>query len=180
MRTSQVKPPDPDPDRAVTALYDRYYRPLVRLAALLVPDLATAEAIVQDSFAAVHRAWPGLPDHPRDEEALCFLHRAVVHRARSAPRYAPGLPGADRAAPGRPGPRTAAATGLDRHVIVSALRALPACQREVLVLRYFAGLSEGQIAKATGVTEAVVASRTARAITALRGELPAAGPDYPS
>jgi hypothetical protein len=54
---SQIPHPraDEDADQAVADLYQTHYRPLVRLAALLVSDLATAEEIVQDSFAAGQR-----------------------------------------------------------------------------------------------------------------------------
>src|SRR5947199_8588970 len=55
-------------DRAVTELYSLHYRALVRLAALLVRDTPTAEALVQDSFVALHGggqrrrvAGPGAP-----------------------------------------------------------------------------------------------------------------------
>ena len=50
-------PADWDADRAVTALYSTHYRSLVRLAALLVRDVATAEEVVQDSFVAMHGGW---------------------------------------------------------------------------------------------------------------------------
>ncbi len=50
-----------DACEAVTTLYQMHYRSLVRLAALLVSDLATAEDIVQDSFAAVHGTWQAPP-----------------------------------------------------------------------------------------------------------------------
>ena len=50
-------PADWDADRAVTALYGEHYRSLVRLAALLVRDIATAEEVVQDSFIAMHASW---------------------------------------------------------------------------------------------------------------------------
>ena len=46
-----------DTDREVTAIYLAHYRELVRMAALLIQDLAAAEEIVQDSFVAVHAAW---------------------------------------------------------------------------------------------------------------------------
>jgi DNA-directed RNA polymerase specialized sigma24 family protein len=73
-----------DADRAVTAMYGTQYRRLVRLAVLLVGDLRTAEEVVQDSFAAMHRAWRRLRNQ---DAALSFLHRSVVARSRSA---APG------------------------------------------------------------------------------------------
>src|ERR1700733_15980235 len=73
----------PDADRAVTALYLTHYRPLVRVAALLVQDLPRAEEIVQDSFVAVHAAWRRLPDA---DHALTYLRRSVVDRSRAALR----------------------------------------------------------------------------------------------
>jgi RNA polymerase sigma factor (sigma-70 family) len=58
---------------------------------------------------------------------------------------------------------------------VSALRALPARQRELLVLRYFADLPEAEIALVTGTRKAEVRSRAARAMSSLRARLPGAG-----
>ncbi|HEY7881671.1 MAG TPA: SigE family RNA polymerase sigma factor, partial [Streptosporangiaceae bacterium] len=46
-----------DADRAVTVLYAAHYRSLVRLSALLLRDVATAEEVVQDSFVAMHDGW---------------------------------------------------------------------------------------------------------------------------
>jgi DNA-directed RNA polymerase specialized sigma24 family protein len=67
----------------VSALYLTHYRSLVRLAALLVPDLASAEEIVQDSFAALHCAWLRMAE---THDALGYLRRSVVSRSRSEPR----------------------------------------------------------------------------------------------
>ena len=76
-----------DVSHAVTTLYQMHYRSLVRLAALLVSDLATAENIVQESFTALHGMRRTLPDA---DAGLCFLRRSVVRRSRSAPRLQPG------------------------------------------------------------------------------------------
>jgi DNA-directed RNA polymerase specialized sigma24 family protein len=76
-------------DRAVTELYAMQYRSLVRLAALLVRDVQTAEEVVQDSFAAMHRGWQQLRDA---DAALAFLRQAVVNRSRSVLRHRP-VPG---------------------------------------------------------------------------------------
>ena len=59
-----------DADRAVTAIYSEHYRSLVRLAAFLVRDNATAEEVVQDSFVAMHGAWRRLRD---TDKALSYL-----------------------------------------------------------------------------------------------------------
>jgi DNA-directed RNA polymerase specialized sigma24 family protein len=149
-------PPAPagtaDADRALTDLYQRHYRPLVRMAALLVPDLATAEDIVQDAFVAVYSAWPGHRDRPDAGAALSLLLRLVVERSRAVPL-------------GRR-PRDSG--------LMSALWALPVRQREVLVLRYVADLPENQVAAAAGLSEAAVRHHVALAFSALRGELPSA------
>jgi DNA-directed RNA polymerase specialized sigma24 family protein len=71
---------DQDADGAVTALYHMHYRPLVRLAALLVQDVDAAEGLVQDSFVAMHSVWRRLAD---SERALSYLYRAVVALSRT-------------------------------------------------------------------------------------------------
>jgi DNA-directed RNA polymerase specialized sigma24 family protein len=142
-----------DADRALTELYQLHYRPLVKMAALLVPDLATAEDIVQDAFAAVYSAWPGCRDRPDAGAALSLLLRLVVDRSRAVP---PGRRPAD--------------SGL-----VSALWALPARQREILVLQYVGDLPENQVAAVAGISEAAVRSQVALAFSALRAELPSVG-----
>lgn len=154
-RAGREPPAGPDAGHAMTALYQTHYRSLVQLAVLLVSDLATAEDIVQDSFAAMYDVWPALPDA---STALCHLRRSVVRRSRSAPPPPP----ADGSRPGLP-------------PVVSALRALPARQREVLVLRYFADLPEAEIAVVTGTRKAAVRSYAAQAMSSLRGAMPAAG-----
>ena len=168
-RPVRLQPTQPDANHAVTALYLAHYRPLVRLAALLVQDLTTAEEIVQDAFVAVHAAWRRLPDA---DHALPYLRRSVINRSRWALR--------DRAVADRLAPATSSATPggsreahieLERSAFVSALWTLPARQREVVVLRYFADLPETQIASATGISEATVGSHTAQALSTLRAEL---------
>src|ERR1700722_16770788 len=77
-------PADWDADRAVTELYSTHYRSLVRLAALLVRDIGTAEEVVQDSFVAMHGGWRRLRD---SEKALSYLRQSVVNRSRSVFRH---------------------------------------------------------------------------------------------
>jgi DNA-directed RNA polymerase specialized sigma24 family protein len=141
-----------DASHAVAALYQVHYPALVRLAALLIPDLATAEDIVQDAFAAVHGRWHVQPDA---DAALAYLRWSVVHRSRSV------LP------LGEP----AAGTGEPGSAVMSALRALSPRQREVVVLRYFADLSEAEIAAATGMSMAAVRDHAAQAMSSLQAEL---------
>src|SRR3954447_9621381 len=135
-----------DADEALVALYTAHYRSLVRIAALLLHDTAAAEDVVQDAFVAMHASWRRLRD---PEKALAYLRQAVVNRARSRLRH---LKVVDRKAPA-PIPDAASAeygalAWLDRAEVLACLRGLPQRQREVLLLRYYADLSEAQIADA--------------------------------
>ncbi|GAA4543097.1 SigE family RNA polymerase sigma factor [Amycolatopsis samaneae] len=58
-----------------------------------------------------------------------------------------------------------------------ALRALPPRQRAVMVLRYYDGLSESEIAAALGVTQGTVKSQASKAIASLRTKLTLTGLD---
>jgi len=136
-----------DVSGTVAALYAEHYRPLVRLAVLLVSDLAAAEEIVQEAFADLHGTWRTLPG---PDAGLRYLRRSLIRRSRAVT--------SQQADPG---------AGLLR-----ALRALPARQREVLVLRYFADLPEAEIAAVTGTRIAVVRTYAARGMSSLRAGLP--------
>ena len=148
-----------DAGHAVAALYRLHYPALVRLAAMLIPDLATAEDIVQDAFAAVHGRWHVQPD---TDAALAYLRWSVVHRSRSVPPL-----GGPAAGTGEPGSAVMSEPG---SAVMSALRALSARQREVVVLRYFADLPEAEIASATGMSIAAVRNHAAQAMSSLQAE----------
>ena len=151
-------------DQAAAQLYAIHYRPLVRLAALLMRDAATAEEVVQDAFAAVPGGWPRLRD---TDKALAYLRQAVVNRSRSVLRHRTGA----RDHPQQPLPDTPGAGPaglLDQPAARAALAGLPDRQREAIVLRYYAGLSEGEIAAAMGISRGAVNSHTARGLSALR------------
>ena len=160
---------DWDADRAVTALYRTHYRSLVRLATLLLRDVSTAEDVVQDSFVAMHNSWPRLRD---SDKALSYLRQSVVNRSRSMLRHRIVADrNAPTPAPNMPGGEQEDISELARPALVSALRTLPARQREALVLRYYGDLSEAQIAAIMGISTGAVRSHTARAMSSLLAEL---------
>jgi DNA-directed RNA polymerase specialized sigma24 family protein len=156
-------------DRTVAALYGQHYAALVRLASLLVGDAVTGEEIVQDSFVALYASRRRLGD---GDWALSYLRQSVLHRSRSAGR------GHTRAEPKAPGPGTEGPAGPWRRsaapggsAVMSALRALPARQREAVVMRYYAGLSEPRVAEVMGITRRAARQHTERGMVALRAML---------
>ena len=153
-------------DEAVTQLYTSHYRSLVRLAALLVRDEPTAEEVVQECFIAMHDGWHRLRDK---DKALGYLKRAVVNRCRSVLRHRSMMQrNAPKPAPDMPSAEQDAMSLLERSAVIAALKALPDRQRQALVLRYYADLSEAQIAKTMGISQGAVKSHTARGTAALR------------
>lgn len=145
-------------------LYATHRLSLVRLAILLVDDLASAEDVVQDAFAGF-AAGTRLRD---PEAALAYLRTSVVNRCRSAlrrRRTARGYVPPRETPPDEPGDRALLA---DEHrELLAALDQLAPRQREVLVLRYWSGLTEAQIATTLGISAGTVKSTASRAIDAL-------------
>jgi RNA polymerase sigma-70 factor (sigma-E family) len=156
-------------DDAVTELYTMHYRHLVRLAAMLVRDTPTAEEVVQDAFVAVHGSWDGLRDA---EKALAYLRQAVVNKSRSVLRHRQVVEkNLQTAPPDMPSAEHGAFALLERSAVIAALRKLPYRQREAVVLRYYADLSEAEIAATMGISRGAVKSHTARGMSALRTAL---------
>jgi len=157
-------------DDPVAAAHRDHYRSLVGLACVLVDDRATCEEIVQDAFVAVFRR----RDRVIDKSKLpAYLRSAVLNGARSHLRRRRVR---DRARPLRvvedaTSPEHAALAGDEHRVVVEALRALPARQRDALVLRYYLDLSEREIAETLGVSPGTVKTHIRRGLEALASTL---------
>ena len=79
----EVAPSAAESARLVTELFAEHHLGLVRLALLMVGDLATAEDVVQDAFEQLHRRWHGLRQH---SSALDYARSAVLNGCRSVLR----------------------------------------------------------------------------------------------
>jgi RNA polymerase sigma-70 factor (sigma-E family) len=152
-----------DAAHAVTALYREHALGLTRLAFLVLGDRHAAEDVVQDAFCGVYRAWDRLPAH---DNVLGYVRVSVLNGCRSALRRARRAP-QPAAVPDAVSAEADALAGEEQRAAVAAVRSLPARQREALVLRYFAGLTEAETAEAMRVSRGTVKSTTARALAAV-------------
>ncbi|GLX00693.1 SigE family RNA polymerase sigma factor [Microtetraspora sp. NBRC 16547] len=159
----------PPADATVAELFMAHRLGLVRFAFLLVGDQETAEDVVQDAFAAVHRRWRRLADHG---QLLPYLRTAVlngcrtVHRRRAIARRFRGDPEVPFWSA-----EASALLGEARREVFTAVRDLPRRQREAVVLRYYLDLSEAEMAVVMGVSRGTVKSTTSRALRALAAKL---------
>lgn len=106
------------------------------------------------------------------DKALAYLRRCVVNRSRSVlrRRAVTERHQGDRE-PVAPSAESLTLRRWEAQHILACLRRLPARQREALVLRYYADLSEAEIADAMRVSVGAVKAHTARGRARLRAML---------
>jgi RNA polymerase sigma-70 factor (sigma-E family) len=155
--------------RGVTELFRDRHAELVRLAVLLVGDRPTAEDVVQDVFARLCTR-SRLPD---GDAALGYVRAAVVNGCRSALRTRRAVfrrqarQQAQTVSRAQDSAEQEAILADDRRHVLAALATLPPRRREVLVLRYWLGLNESEIAAALGISRGTVKSTAARGLATL-------------
>ncbi|MFB9522795.1 SigE family RNA polymerase sigma factor [Streptomyces cremeus] len=150
----------------LTETYRAHYRSLLGLAALLLDDLASCEDVVQEAFIRVHSA-RGRVREP--EKTLAYLRQTVVNLSRSAlRRRILGLKLLSKPMPDMASAEEGAYVSLERDALIKAMRGLQRRQREVLSLRYFADMTEAQVADVLGISLGSVKAYGSRGIAALR------------
>ena len=158
---------------AFARIVERHQGAAFRLAWVLCGNAADAEEATQDAFVKAHAALgrfrAGAPLRP-------WLLTIAANEARNgaALRRREHLAlRAGRELPLAPAPSSEAlALTADRDAgLRAAIARLGGADREVLWLRYFAGLSEDEAAAALGCRRGTVKSRTSRALGRLRLEL---------
>lgn len=139
---------------------------LVRTAVLLTGDRADAEDLVQVCLVRLAGRWERVDDP--HAYARTVLARLAVDRWRRLRPASVAL--SERDAVG-----DATAASVARVALLGELRRLPARQRAVLVLRYYEGWSEAEIAVALGCSAGTVKTHAARGLARLRDRLGAEG-----
>jgi RNA polymerase sigma-70 factor, ECF subfamily len=142
---------------------DEGYVASFRTACLILGNRADAEEAVQDAFLRAWRFRDSLSSVPSIRP---WLYRVVVNSCYSKLRQE--IPHRDRRAGDEPlgalataetGPDTAAERTEVAETVLAALQRLPVSLRVPVVLRYYADLSERDIAQAIGRRQGTVKSR---------------------
>src|ERR1700735_1604373 len=180
-----IRSPGPRPERAgsdpaaqmtvnpaeyVTELFRAHHLELVRLAVLIVGDLATAEDVVQDAFEQLHRRWRTLR---KQSSALDYARSAVLNGSRSVLRRRSVARRREAQIVASQGPDADAALVCEQRTeLIEAFRALPRRQREVLALRYYVDMSVADAAATLHISEGAVRPTASRGLDALARILP--------
>jgi RNA polymerase sigma factor (sigma-70 family) len=157
---------------AFTVLVERHRHVALRVAYAITPT--DAEDAVQEAFVKAYQALPrfrsGAPFRP-------WVLRIVTNEARNQGRRGArqarlAVREAGRAAGWTATPEEAAVGEDVRRRLAEAVSALPDRDREVIALRWFAGLTEAEMAVALDCRPGTVKSRLSRALDRLRTTLP--------
>jgi RNA polymerase sigma-70 factor (ECF subfamily) len=162
-------------EEALTQLYERYHRLVFSLALAIVDDRATAEEITVDVFARVwQKADTYRADQARVSTWLTHIarHHAIdVLRHRAARPDHQALHWEEISSDGKSfeaDPQESAELSLRRKRVHAALAQLPADQKQAMLLAYFGGYTQRQIAEALGQPLGTVKTRLRLAMQKLR------------
>ncbi len=162
-------------EAALEAVYQRYGTSCYRLARRLIDDAQLAEDVVQQVFLAL---WQNKTYDPSRGAVSTWLLSITHHKAVDLLRRDKGRRqrlGDEQelleVAAAGPGPAEAAWARMRAERTRDALRELPVEQREVLLLAYYGGYTQSEIADLTGLPLGTVKSRTFQAMQRLRRTL---------
>jgi RNA polymerase sigma-70 factor (sigma-E family) len=154
-------------EEAFTAFVGATGDRMLRLAILLTGDVAAGQDLLQSVYEDVYKRWRrhGRPDSPDS-----YLRTALSRAAGRARRWKASRPETLMEQPPDVASYEIGADLLLREHLLPALRRLPARQRQVVVLRYFADLTEAETAAAIGCAVGTVKAQAFRALNRLRDD----------
>lgn len=160
---------------ALEALYSRYSTSVYSLAMFMLKQQALAEEVTQDIFLNI---WQKAASYNADRGELrtwimSVAHHKVIDVIRSRRRtLAMTDPGGYETLEYLPAAQISTEEeverNLDRERIMKALETLPEAQREVILLAYFEGFSQSEIAEKLSQPLGTVKTRVRLAMQKLR------------
>ncbi len=139
------------------ALYERYHSSMVALAYSMLADRDLAEDAAQEVFAIACRDLRSLKSKERFAAWLAGICRNVSRQMLRANKAKPVAVGDNPAAQKRDD------TEDRREAIRRAVWSLREPERELIVMRYFDGFSQGQISEVLDISPQAVNGRLVRA-----------------
>ena|ERR1700691_5374017 len=142
---------------------------VLHFAGVLTGDRALAEDVVQEVLIRVHRQWGRIAglDHPEQYVRKMVLNEYLSWRRRSWRM----IPRGDTREVDDRQTLDYATAHAERDALLAELAKLPRRQRAVLVLRYYQGLTETEIAELLDCKPGTVRGYMSRALAALRVEM---------
>jgi RNA polymerase sigma factor (sigma-70 family) len=165
---------------ALEALYERYGRAAYSLARRILTEETLAQDVVQEVFLSLWRDARRF-DAGRGTVATYLLsmthHRAVdvVRREENLRRWRTSDEGLELEADPKVRVEDEVLTSERRAEVRSALQELPAAQREALLLAYFGGYTQREVAALVGVPLGTVKTRMAAGMRKMKEALRDAG-----
>jgi RNA polymerase sigma-70 factor (ECF subfamily) len=155
--------------RALDELLAHYEERIYRFGLRMCGDEESAREVLQETMLAAFRNLPGFRGQASLSTWLFQIARSFCIKERRGVR--PTAPLDDELADRAPAPDAQVQARRIGEALAAAIAALPAEQREVLVLRDVEGLSAQEAAVVVGVEVGALKSRLHRARMALRGRL---------
>lgn len=147
---------------------------LLRYGYVLSGNAHDAADLTQEALARLHRAWPKVR-HKQDPEGYTRVIMARLHvsawrlRRRERLAWDPPEESYEDAVPSDHEPE-----------LWQALKGLPRKQRAVLVLRYYEGLADAEIAQVLGISQGTVRSHASLGLNRLRATVTTPAPTHGS
>jgi len=165
----------PRPGEREELVFDRLYREcrddVYAFVAGLLRDRSAAEEVTAQAFERAYRKRDSFNPQRGSARAWLFgiARNAALDELRRRGRNAALVsdPVDETAAHGE----DVAEAALRRRAVAAAIRSLNGRDRELVALKFFAGLDNAEIARVVGITESNVGTRLHRALEKLRKEV---------
>jgi RNA polymerase sigma-70 factor (ECF subfamily) len=163
---------DPGTDRTSWERFEELYRSsrddVYAYVATLLRDQSAAEDVTELAFERAYRRRRTFDRRRGEERAWLFgiARNAALDELRRRKRLATLV--VDPEDPAADGPDDGAEVALARTVVRQALSELPAREREIVALKFHAGLSNAELARVLGVSESNAGTLLHRTMEKLR------------
>jgi RNA polymerase sigma factor (sigma-70 family) len=160
--------------------YEQHYDRVYGYALHRAGSTTRADEIVSDAFSRALKSWDGYDPRKGDRQAWLFgiAFRCVADSFRASSRSGAPLDSIPEPAGAEPGPAESAERAQELNRLGKALAGLEPQAREIVALRFFAGLTNRAIAGVLGLSESNVAVILFRSVRRMRKDFTGVEADH--